>query len=135
MSTLCGRKLTKPVVVSVYSCGFGPKATRECEQSITSGFALELPSTHALIAYTRGSIRYRPTMRGPLVPLTKSIVLSQSVWQKKRGIDFPERVLRDTLKWRECKVVSGCKGQESLDAIFKCMDGCNFMLRKSFLWS
>lgn len=38
---------------------------RECEQSITSGFALELPSTHALIAYTRSGIRYRPATKGP----------------------------------------------------------------------
>lgn len=38
---------------------------RGCEQSITSGFALELPSTHALIAYTRSDIRYRPATKGP----------------------------------------------------------------------
>lgn len=39
---LCGRKSTKPTVVSVYPRGFWPKAARKCEQSITSGFALEL---------------------------------------------------------------------------------------------
>jgi len=98
-------KVSRICIFLCISAASDQRRRAKYEQSITSGFALELPSTHALIAHTRGSIRYRPR-------LTKSIDLSQSIWQKKRSIDFAESFYR-VHRNDEKKIVTGCKGQDS----------------------
>lgn len=79
------------------------KSGCECEQSITApGFASELPGTHALIAYTRAGIRYRPLQRGEEgmgggnkepPGLTESIDLSRSVFGERNAASILPRVL------------------------------------------